>query len=192
MISSKHELKRILILEKEFYCSDRYGEHDYIKNMIKNDIFYQTGKYIKALRVQEYYYSKRKSIVGFLLWVLASRRKNRLGARLGVEISEGSFEEGLIIWHPQSIVVNANARIGKNCQLHGNNCIGNKGDDKGVPIIGSNVDIGVGAKILGDITIADNCKIGAGAVVINSVLEPNSTIIGIPGKAIKKHNFDEL
>ena len=52
------------------------------------------------------------------------------------------------------------------------------------PKIGDNVDIGVGAKIIGDITIADNVKIGAGAVIVKSITTPGVTVIGIPGRVI--------
>lgn len=69
--------------------------------------------------------------------------------------------------------------------MHGDNCIGNNGKDDECPIIGSHVDIGVGAKILGGIHIADNCTIGAGAVVVNDFMEPGSVIGGIPAKKIK-------
>ena len=56
-------------------------------------------------------------------------------------------------------------RIGEDCILHGQNCIGNKGDAdaSAAPVIGKNVDIGVGASVIGDIFIADDVKIGAGA-----------------------------
>jgi serine O-acetyltransferase len=76
--------------------------------------------------------------------------------------------------------------VGENCQLHGSNCIGNDGYalDK-CPVIGNNVDIGVGAKILGNITIADNIVIGAGAVVVHSFTEPGITIGGIPARKLK-------
>ncbi|MDC7221520.1 MAG: hypothetical protein PQJ59_16420, partial [Spirochaetales bacterium] len=53
------------------------------------------------------------------------------------------------------------------------------------PIIGNNVDIGAGAKILGDISIGDNVHIGANAVVITDV-PSNSLAVGIPAKIIKK------
>ena len=54
------------------------------------------------------------------------------------------------------------------------------------PVIGNNVDIGVGAKIIGDITIADDVKIGAGAVVTKSCLEKGATLVGIPAKPVKR------
>ena len=112
--------------------------------------------------------------------------KNLLGAKLGIYIQAGVFEDGLHIWHYGNITVNANSRVGRNCILHGDNCIGNNGKDEGCPIIGDNVDIGVGAKILGPITIADGVKIGAGAIVVKSCLIKNSTVVGIPGREQSK------
>ena len=73
------------------------------------------------------------------------------------------------------------------------NCIGNKGiADSGVPVIGNNVNIGVGAKIIGDIYIADNVCIGANAVVTESCHVEGATLIGVPAKMIKKGNDDEI
>ena len=50
--------------------------------------------------------------------------------------------------------------------------------------IGNNVDIGIGAKILGGIEIADNIKIGANAVVVKSELEKGKTLVGIPAHTV--------
>ena len=69
--------------------------------------------------------------------------------------------------------------------LHGDNCIGNNGKDDGCPVIGNNVDIGVGAKIIGNVYIADDCKIGAGAIVVKSCKEKGKTLIGCPAKPIE-------
>lgn len=85
-----------------------------------------------------------------------------------------------------NIIVNAESKVGKNCMLHGDNCIGNNGKTEGCPIIGDNVDIGTGAKILGNIQIANGVKIGAGAVVVKSCLTENATIVGIPAKEIDR------
>ena len=114
------------------------------------------------------------------------RKKNKLGEKLGFTIHKFVFGEGLRIWHYGNIVVNAHARIGKNCTLHGDNCIGNNGTSSKAPIIGDNVDIGVGAKIIGNITIANNVIIGAGAIVNKSITEENVVVAGIPAKIIKK------
>ena len=82
---------------------------------------------------------------------------------IGVEISGNVLEKGLIIHHNGSIAVNGSSKVGKNCQLDRDNCIGNVGKYDSLtdcPQIGKNVKIGVGAKVLGRITIADNIKIG--------------------------------
>ncbi|MBP1617333.1 MAG: serine acetyltransferase [Bacteroidetes bacterium] len=141
---------------------------------------YWLRRYLKSLRSEEYYtFHKPNKWLKYYY----QRKKNRLGRKLGFFIAAGCFDSGLKIYHYGSIIVNPKSRIGKNCTIHGNCCIGSKGtfpDDS--PVIGDHVDIGQNAQILGGITIADGVKIGAGAVVTKSILEPNVTVVGIPGK----------
>ena len=142
---------------------------------------YYIRRYIKFLRKEERYMGHNQLLC---LWYRG--RKNRLGSRLGFIISAGCFGEGLQIWHYGSIIVNPEARIGRNCQIHGNCCIGNiRSDSQDSPVIGDNVDIGQGAQILGGIRIADGVRIGAGAVVIKDVLEPGVTVVGVPAHIVK-------
>jgi serine O-acetyltransferase len=75
--------------------------------------------------------------------------------------------------------------IGKNLHLHGSNCIGNDGKTNACPVIGDNVSLGVGAKVLGNVTIANHIKIGAGAVVLHSFLEEGITVGGVPARKLK-------
>lgn len=82
-------------------------------------------------------------------------------------------------------MVNPNARIGKNCVLQGNVCIGNKGRADIVPVIGDNVDIGFGAVVVGEVYIADNTVIGANAFVNKSVNETGHLIAGVPARQIR-------
>ena len=91
----------------------------------------------------------------------------------------------LVIYHHGSVIVNGNARVGKNCCLHGDNCIGNDGKTNGTPVLGDNVELGVGAKVIGEITIANNITIAAGAVVVDSFLEEGITIGGVPARRLK-------
>lgn len=144
-------------------------------------------KYQKLLRREEYY-AQKNNFVFKILSAFYRRRKNRLGWKLGFTIHKNVFGPGLRIWHYGNIVVNAEARVGENCTLHGDNCIGNNGLGGGSPKIGNNVDIGVGAKIIGDITIASNVIIGAGAVVNKSITEENVVVAGVPAKIVKKVN----
>lgn len=150
--------------------------------LIRPERFY-IRRYIQFLRREEKYtFSTPNKLKSY--WYKA--RKNRLGSRLGFIISAGCFDEGLRIWHYGSIIVNPKARIGKNCNIHGNCCIGNaKSDSQDSPVIGDNVDIGQGAQILGGIRIADNVIIGAGAVVVKDVFTPGVTVIGVPGRVVE-------
>ena len=69
--------------------------------------------------------------------------------------------------------------------LHGSNCIWNNGYTLDSPIIGDNVRLGVGTKVIGNVRIDDNITIAAGLVVVNSSEEPGITIGGIPARKIK-------
>ena len=87
--------------------------------------------------------------------------------------------------HWGTIVVNGNAKVGANCSLGNDTHIAQKTwrSDK-APKIGDNVMIGAGARILGDIELADRIIVGANAVVTKSFTEPCITIAGIPAKKI--------
>ena len=147
---------------------------------------YYIRRYMRFLRQEEKYtFSSPNKMLAF--WYKA--RKNRLGSRLGFIISAGCFDEGLQLEHYGSVIVNPKARIGKNCKIHGNCCIGSDGgypDDS--PVIEDNVDIGQGAQILGGIRIADGVRIGAGAVVVKDILEPGVTVVGVPARIVCKDN----
>ena len=83
-------------------------------------------------------------------------------------------------------MINAAAKIGRNCCVMNNVNIGANAGSEKAPKIGDNVYIGPGAVIYGEIEIADGCYIGANAVVNKTFAEPGSVIAGIPAKVIKK------
>lgn len=89
---------------------------------------------------------------------------------------------GLFIQHGFATMVAAES-IGENCWINQQVTIGYNGTDC-PPVIGSNVMITCGAKVLGPITIGDNSVIGANAVVIHDV-EPGAVMGGVPAKRIK-------
>lgn len=147
--------------------------------------------YVVSLRKLELLHNQwheNNSIIDKARWLLALRRHNRLGQRLGVEMSDNSADAGLLIWHANGIVINGNSRIGKNLTIHGQCCIGNNGKTAECPVIGNDVDVGVGASIIGPVKIPNHTVIGAGAVVINSFQEEGLTIAGIPAKVVRKGN----
>jgi serine O-acetyltransferase len=92
---------------------------------------------------------------------------------------------GLYLPHPNGIVIGEFVRIGENCIIHQGVTLGARGEDHELanPLIGDDVEIGTGAKILGSLKIGDYARIGANAVVLSDV--PNMGIaVGIPAKTI--------
>ncbi|MEO2068233.1 MAG: serine O-acetyltransferase [Desulfurobacteriaceae bacterium] len=106
----------------------------------------------------------------------------------GIEIHPGAkIGRRFFIDHGMGVVIGETAEIGDNVTIYHQVTLGGTSTKKGKrhPTIGNNVVIGAGAKILGPIKIGDNCKIGANSVVIKDV-PPNSTVVGIPGKVVKR------
>lgn len=95
------------------------------------------------------------------------------------------FGQRLHIIHPFSIVIHPKTIIGDHVGIMHEVTIGSRGT-YAAPVIGNNVFIGVGAKILGEITIGDNVDIGANSVVLTDV-PSNSLVVGIPGRIIENH-----
>lgn len=98
-----------------------------------------------------------------------------------------NFESGFVIMHPYGIVINSGVRGGKNIVVQSGVVIGaaRDGTPADVPILGNNISIGTGAKILGGVKIGDNVKIGANAVIVKDVPD-NATAVGVPGKVTEK------
>jgi len=86
--------------------------------------------------------------------------------------------------HPTGVVIHQDAKIGPGCMIMQQVTLGQLATG-GAPIIGSGVYIGAGAKLLGEITIGDNARIGANAVVLCD-LPPNSTAVGVPARIIQR------
>lgn len=176
MISSKQELKEYLNRD---LC--KYPKTNNFKSFFRKNFYYLVKKFIIYLRKSEYFYNNKKMI----RYLLFSRKKNRIGYLLNIEIPINVFGPGLLIYHG-NIVINSECQVGSNCSFHGGNCIGNKGlSGGGLPIIGDNCDFGYGSVAIGKIVIGDNCVIGANAVVTKS-FKKDSIIVGVPARLINR------
>lgn len=104
----------------------------------------------------------------------------------GVEIHPGAqIGRRFFIDHAMGVIIGETAIIGDDCVLYQNVTLGGTGKESGKrhPTLGNNVMVGVGAAVLGSITIGDNSKIGGGSVVVKDV-PPNCTVVGVPGHIV--------
>lgn len=141
------------------------------------------------LRKYEYFSNLgKKNILQKVMYLFYKVRFHGLSVRLGFSIPINVFGKGLSIAHYGSIVVNSNAQIGDYCRIQENVTIGATGGTNDSPKIGDKVFIASGARIIGNVKIANNIAIGANAVVVNDFLEDGITIAGIPAKKISNND----
>jgi len=106
-----------------------------------------------------------------------------------IEIHPGAqIGHRLFIDHGMGVVIGETSIVGDDVTLYQGVTLGGTGKEKGKrhPTIGNGVVVGTGAKVLGNILVADNCRVGAGSVVLRSIPE-NSTIVGVPGHIVLRN-----
>lgn len=132
-------------------------------------------------------------IVEHWLWKHGLRGLARVSSQFtrfmtGVEIHPAAvIGRRLFIDHAMGVIIGETTIIGDDCTIYQGVTLGGTGKETGKrhPTLGNNVLVGVGASVLGNITIGDNSKVGGGAVVVNDV-PPNSTVVGIPGRIVMR------
>ena len=108
----------------------------------------------------------------------------------GIEIHPGAtIGKRCFIDHGMAVVIGETAEIGDDVTIYQAVTLGGTGKDVGKrhPTIGNNVVISSGAKVLGPFKVGDSSKIGAGSVVLAEV-QPNCTVVGVPGKIVRRGN----
>jgi serine O-acetyltransferase len=117
-----------------------------------------------------------------VLWHLALFRMWSIvtGAEIDVSTRIGG---GLLMPHPNGIVIHPEAIVGPNCLIFQQVTLGAGGPIAGCPKLGGHVDVGAGAKILGGVTIGDHARIGANAVVLTDVAS-RATAVGVPARVV--------
>jgi serine O-acetyltransferase len=92
----------------------------------------------------------------------------------------------LFIDYGMGVVIGETAEIGDDVLLYQGVTLGGTGNERGKrhPTLGNRVVVGTGASVLGNITLEDDVKVGAGSVVVHSV-PTGSTVVGIPGRVVK-------
>lgn len=146
-------------------------------------LLYPSFKALVYYKIAHYFYEKKHYLIARFLSERAKRKT-------GIEIHPGAtIGKGLFIDHGTGVVIGETAIIKDNVTMFHGVTLGGTGKEKGKrhPTIGNNVFIGCGAKILGNIEIGDNTKIGANAVILKNT-PANVTVVGIPGQIVKRNN----
>ena len=132
-------------------------------------------------------------VVEHWLWNHGAKSLARISSQFtrfmtGVEIHPGAqIGRRFFIDHAMGVIIGETTIIGDDCTLYQGVTLGGTGNETGKrhPTLGNNVIVGVGAAVLGNITVGDNSKIGGGAVAVKDV-PPNCTVVGIPGRIVKR------
>ena len=108
--------------------------------------------------------------------------------KTGIEIHPGAtIGKGLFIDHGSGVVIGETSEIGDYCTIYQGVTLGGTGKDVGKrhPTLLDHVLVGAGAKVLGPLTIGNNVRVAAGAVVLEDIPD-NCTAVGIPAKVVRK------
>ena len=160
--------------------------YDDAKNILKKDpaarniltviLLYPSLHVLVWHKINHFLYKKHLYFISRLLSQLAR-------FLTGIEIHPGAvIGRRLFIDHGMGIVIGETSIIGDDCTIYHGVTLGGTGKEKKKrhPTLKNNIIVGCGAKVLGNIVISDNVKIGANSVVLKDVPK-NSTVVGIPG-----------
>ncbi len=134
---------------------------------------------IQVHRLAHYLWSKDRNELALFI-------QSRNSEVFGVDIHPACrMGRGILFDHATGIVIGETSRIDDNVSILQQVTLGGTGNEQGDrhPKIKSGVLIAAGAKVLGNITVGESAKIGAGSVVLNDV-EPHTTVVGVPARAV--------
>lgn len=183
MIRNKNDLKAYL--EEDRKALGISWKHP---RVLRDDIW----RFEILLRKTEYSVNCKNGPFGKIQSNIYKMLLHRASIRLGYSIPLNAFGKGLSLAHYGSVVVNHTASIGDYCRIQENTTIGATGGESSSPTIGDYVFIGSGARIIGNIRIADGVVVGAGSVVVKDVLENNVTVAGVPAKIISNSGSEKF
>lgn len=181
MISSKKDYLYYIYQDR---VMNGYPAKRSFVEIIKSYLFPNAVTHLRYLRKVEYYTNVDTTLGNFFRAYYSY--KLRVSARkLGYYIGVNSCGPGLSLPHYGSVIISAEARLGKNCRVHVCVNIGRSAGEKIAPQIGDNVYIGPSCVLFGDIRIANNVTIGANATVNKSFEQEHVVIAGTPAKIVK-------
>ena len=155
-----------------------------LSGLIRQILFGEGAAYSFWMRTCTYLRSNR--MLKWTLFPFAKIMYRSSCIRFGVWIPYSTrIGPGFHIAHAGCIFINEMALIGCNCTISQGVTLGvrNRGNKQGAPMLGDNVYVGPGAKVIGAVHIGNNVAIGANAVVVEDIPE-NAVVVGIPAKVI--------
>ncbi len=157
-----------------------YKERDAACDKFSMPFLYFKGYHaIQAQRVSHWLWKQNRKPLALYL-------QNQMSQAFGVDIHPGAqLGKGIMIDHATGVVVGETAVIGDDVSMLHAVTLGGSGCEAGDrhPKIGRGVLISAGAKVLGNITVGENAKVGAGSVVLESV-PPHTTVAGVPARVV--------
>ncbi len=131
-------------------------------------------------------YTRERTLLKYTLYPFYKLRKNRAGGKVGAEIFELTpIGKGLHIAHSGCIVVHTDAVLGENVSLSQGVTIGQTIRDgkPQLPVIGNNVYLAPGAKVIGGVRVGNDVAVGANAVVTHDVPD-GAVVAGVPARVL--------
>lgn len=174
-INSKKDFRDFLAADLQYY-----------KKVSKLAYFLQIGegpalmRHQVLLRKTEYYTNTNNRIMAFLYKAMLMKFQTKYA----IQIPINCCGKGLRLVHVGPRLVNGTVCVGENCVFHINTALVAGGTNDDAPTLGDSVILGVGATVLGGVTIANYVAVGAGAVVNKDVLEENIAVAGVPARKI--------
>ena len=161
-----------ICIKKLMFMVQHYNHVKYWKR--RNIVINPNNKTSRILKLYYLFYIKKSDAYA--------------NASMGTDLNKGALFKSPphLPHHLNGIIISPYAKIGSNCTIFQQVTIGQTEDGK-APVIGNNVLIGAGAKIIGDISIGDNVKIGANCIVVENIPDNAIVVLNKPRILIKEN-----
>lgn len=144
---------------------------------------YRVLRYLRRLRRYEYLLNCKNGVIGRIRCIIAKARWHHLGAKYNININPNVVGYGFRVPHlVGGVIINCKS-VGKYCIANSGVIVGdnNRGE---MAVIGDNVDLTIGCKVIGGVTIGDNVTLAPNSVVVKDV-PANAVVSGVPAVILK-------
>lgn len=180
MIKTKAQLRDTIECDRKRY----HLRKPMILGGILCDETYTVVRFLSVLRHLEYYTNKKRHLWDYPFWFYYFLRYRKMRLKHGLWILVNTCGKGLYVPHFRGGIYANCTKMGENCIISSGCVLGTKTGCVRGPTIGNNVEIAIGAKVIGPVVIGNNVIIAPNSVVVKDVPD-NCIVSGIPAKIIK-------